>query len=303
MVFIVLPVLFRRNFPKFEIITSGGQVAGESVRDPSLDELYPFKGQPQNLGNLGLVSDPEAEKILFAINAQSAVVADLQTGKVLFAKAPHDQLPLASLTKIFTAVTAIENIALDTSFPVSAQAAGQQPHRFGVREGERYNLKELLYGLFLTSGNDAAEVIAEGAPGGRQRFIEAMNKKVEQLGLKETRLQNPSGLDGEQHFSSAWDVATTMRYAYLSHPQLREIMGTRDYNVAGDGHRNFWITHISEFIRENPSVKAVKTGYTENAGYCWTAIVERGGRGIVIAFLNSWQAKEDAAKLAQKFLP
>jgi len=303
-IFVIIPTIWNRKLSTFEIITAGGKVAADQTGPQDLSTLYPFTRQSQDPKQFQLIDDPESAKLLLKTSAQSVVVAELATGKVLYQKAAHDKLPEASLTKLFTAVTAYENVALDASFRVSSFAANQEPHRMGVKEGETYALRELLYGLFLASGNDATEVIAEGSPGGRGRFIEAMNRKAEWLELKDTRVQNPSGLDQDQHYSSAWDIATIMRYAYLAHPELKEIMGTRDYRFEPkEGHREYWLTHISEFMKENGTIKAVKTGYTDTAGYCWAAVAEKDGKGIVIAFLNSWAGKEDATRLVQQFLP
>ncbi len=303
-IFVIIPSILNRKLSTFEIITAGPKVAGDQTDPQDLSTLYPFTREALDPQQFQLIDNPESATLLLKTSAQSVVVADLATGKVLYQKAGHDKLPEASLTKLFTAVTAYENVVMDASFRVSNFAANQEPHRMGVKEGETYALRELMYGLFLASGNDATEVIAEGSPGARTRFIEAMNRKAEWLQLKDTRLQNPSGLDQDQHYSSAWDIATIMRYAYRAHPELKEIMGTRDYHFGqNEGHREFWLTHISEFMKENGTIKAVKTGYTDTAGYCWAAIAEKDGKGIVIAFLNSWAGKEDATHLVQQFLP
>ncbi|MBX6752937.1 MAG: D-alanyl-D-alanine carboxypeptidase [Thermorudis peleae] len=222
------------------------------------------------------------------ITADSAVVLDGQTGAILYAKDPDTPRAPASLTKIFTAIVALETAPLDTPLTVTAaDLVGESS--MGLHAGDHLSLRTALYGLLLASGNDAAMAIARnlGAEPGDTpqqsvaRFVRQENALAEQLGLTHTHLENPHGLDQEGHVSSARDLAVITRYA-LRNPQFRRIISTRTYE---DGQYAF--SQTNRLLGVYPGLLGGKTGITDRAGYCLMEVAERDGHTIIVVLLHS----------------
>ena len=219
------------------------------------------------------------------ITAQSAVVMDPDSKVVMFAKNPDLKLSPASLTKIVTALVALENYRLEDILTVGRlYPEGAQ---MGLFEGEKISVENLLYGLLLPSGNDSAFVLAENFPGGYKEFVRAMNKKVEQLGLKNTRFTNPTGEEDGEHFSTAWDLAHLASHA-MSNPLFAKIVGT-PHIIVSNHNQTRWheLKNINILLGEKEGVKGVKTGWTKEAGGCFIAYVEKDGQKLVVVVLKS----------------
>ena len=227
------------------------------------------------------VSQPE-------ILAKSALVYDLTTGKTLFAKNPKDRLPMASLTKITTAIVALENKKPDNVYIVSkSDLVGEDS--MGLSEGEVLSLEDLLYGLMLPSGNDAAEVLASNYPAGRKRFVEAMNQKSQSLGLVDTHFTNPTGLegDGNQH-TTAYDLLVTTRFALLHFPLFSKVVASPNYTIDWTkSHKAFYLENQTNLLTSYPGIKGVKTGYTPEADLCLVTYLDYGGHQIIGILLGS----------------
>ncbi|MEZ5583409.1 MAG: D-alanyl-D-alanine carboxypeptidase [Candidatus Competibacteraceae bacterium] len=159
------------------------------------------------------------------ITARAAVLMNADSGEILFAKQPHTQLPPASTTKVLTALIALERLNLQDRISVSARAAAVEPSRIGLQPGEVLYAQDLLYGLLLKSGNDAAEVIAEAVGGSVAGFANLMNDRAWQLGARRSRFQNPHGLPNEAHYSTAYDLALIFRQA-MANPLFADIVRT-----------------------------------------------------------------------------
>ncbi|MAG37595.1 MAG: hypothetical protein CL878_15280 [Dehalococcoidia bacterium] len=236
-----------------------------------------------------------------ALDAQAAILVDIGTRDVLYAKNHHTARAMASTIKIVTAIVALEHAPLNTIIEVGSEAAGMEPNRMGLQVGERLTLEELLYGLMLDSGNDAAEAIARGVFGDRARFIRLMNDLASELGLQNTHFVNPSGLDDVAQYASAYDLAVLATYA-LQNPIFREVVGTRRKVITassepGREHGWFGPTNLNRLLGTYAGAFGVKPGWTGDAGYTLVAGAERGGRSLLAVVLGSRGHFTDAGRL------
>jgi D-alanyl-D-alanine carboxypeptidase len=222
------------------------------------------------------------------ISAQSALIFDITTKEVLYSKNPTEKLPMASLTKIMTAIVALENKKKDDTYVVSKDdLVGEDS--MGLDAGEKLLLSELLYGMMLHSGNDAAEVLANNFPGGRAAFVNAMNNKVKALGLSDTSFTNPTGLEGDgKQYTTAYDVVVMTEYALTNFPLFDQVVSTFDYNIPQTHtHKAFYLENETNLLTSYPGVKGVKDGYTPEAGLCLVTYLDYGGHKIVGVVLGS----------------
>lgn len=215
-----------------------------------------------------------------ALSAHSAIVLDGVTGECLFAQNADEQLPMASTTKIMTAITAIEMGNIDRVYTVKKEYTGVEGSSMYLRAGERISLRDTLYGLMLMSGNDAAVAIA-GECGGQEAFVDAMNAKAEELQLYHTHFENPNGLDGETHYTTARELAKLTAYA-MRNETFREIVSTASCTVAGRR-----MTNHNKMLRLYDGAVGVKTGFTKRAGRCLVSAAERDGRLLIAVTLNA----------------
>ena len=232
------------------------------------------------------------------ISAQSALVFDTTTKKVLYSKNPKMKLPMASLTKIMTAIIALENKKKDDVYIVSADdLVGEDS--MGLDVGEKLSLKELMYGMMLHSGNDAAEVLANNFPSGGVAFVKAMNNKAKALGLTDTNFTNPTGLEGDgNQYTTVYDLVVTSEYALSNFPLFDQVVSTFDYNIAQtDAHKAFYLENETNLLTSYPGVKGIKTGYTPEAGFCLVTYLDYGGHKIIGVILNSENRRDDMKEL------
>ena len=233
------------------------------------------------------------------IPAQAAYLVDVDARSVLWMKDPDTSRAPASLTKLMTAIVAVDDAgSLDKVVTVPKEATQIVPSLMGLTAGERLTVRELLYGLFLISGNDAAETLAQGIVP-RDRFIRQMNQKAKSIGLTNTHYVDPSGLDAPGHGMSAHDIAHLAAYLDKYYPDVAAIAATKDITLsATDTHKAFPLENINRMLWTYPGVTGLKTGLTDNAGGCWLATATRNGRHLIVVVLNdrgrSWV---DAATL------
>ena len=173
-----------------------------------------------------IITFSQLSAFAMAESAECACVINALTGDVVFSKNMNQKHAMASTTKIMTAIVAIERCNMDEIVDVSATAANQEGSAAYISEGNQYYMKDLLYGLMLNSGNDAAVAIAEHVSGSEESFAELMNEKAEELGLGNTHFMNPSGLDNPEHYTTVYNLALIARYA-MTLPQFREIVATQ----------------------------------------------------------------------------
>lgn len=233
-----------------------------------------------------------------SLTAESVLMYDLDAEKVLFQKNPDDRLPMASLTKIMTAIIALENPEENDVYVVSQDAMVGE-NSMGLSPGEIVTQEDLLYGLLLPSGNDAAEVLAQAYPGGRDAFIQAMNDKARALGLTDTSFTNPSGLQGDgEQYTTSYDLLVITRYALETFPLFREIVATAEYTIAPTAdHKGFTLENETNLITSYPGVKGVKTGYTPEAGLCLVTYLEYEDKKILGVILNSEDRRGEMKEL------
>ena len=219
------------------------------------------------------------------VSARGALAIDLDSMSPLFEKNPSLALLPASTTKIVTAMVAMDYYSDDTILTVDGvRVPGQN---MGLVTGERITFKNVLEGLLIYSGNDAAEVIAENYPGGRTAFIEAMNKKVKEYNLEDTHFENPTGFDSGAHYSTAKDLIRIAIEA-MKNPKFSAIVGQKvKYVASADGNIIHKLVNTNELLGDVPGVLGVKTGYTENAMENLVTYLERDGHRMMITILGS----------------
>lgn len=214
-----------------------------------------------------------------AIQAKSAVVIDADTGQVLYAYQEDIRLPMASTTKIMTALVALEEGELDREYTVKKEYTGVEGTSMYLREGETLTLRDTLYGLLLPSGNDAAIAIA-GECGGLEAFVEKMNAKAQELGLTDTHFDNPNGLDGATHYTTAHELAK-ITAAAMQDPVFREIVSTQTYTIGDHVMANH-----NRLLSMYEGAIGVKTGFIKRSGRCLVSAAERNGRTLIAVTLN-----------------
>lgn len=225
----------------------------------------------------------------------SYVVIDADTGRTLIGSNEHARMPIASLTKIWTALVAIENSQLDDEVVISREAAMSEGSSIYLEPGETVTVETLLYGLMLRSGNDAAYALAEHAGGSVEGFVDLMNEKALYYRLNETYFMNPSGLHHDLHLSSAYDTAQMLRIA-LENKDFYKIASTINYKSDTKNGTTWQNKH--RLLRENVGAVAGKTGYTKVAGRTLATYFEKDGEKIIVVTLNEandWQVHKQLA--------
>ncbi len=241
-----------------------------------------------------------AESNVPEITARAGFFVDSGTGKVLYSKNPHERLPIASLTKIMTVVVALEHRALDEKMLVSGRASDMEPDKMLLLAGEQLTLKELLYGIFLVSANDAAEVLAEDSTGDREEFIKLMNEKAEDLSMKDSHFVNPTGLDEDlgNSYSSAYDLAILARYAIRKYPFLVDISQTNHMILPLTiDHQDYDMYSGINLLTTYPGVVGFKTGYTPEAGLTLITLCRKEEHEVLGVLLGSENRREEAKEL------
>jgi D-alanyl-D-alanine carboxypeptidase len=233
------------------------------------------------------------------VNAQAAYLVDLDTRQVLWQRDPDTVRAPASLTKLITAMVAMDDAgSLDHVLEVTPEATKIEPSVMGLTPGERLTVREVLYGLLLDSGNDAAEALASGIVP-RERFIRQMNLKAKSIGLTTSHFVNPSGLDAPGHGMSAHDLAHTAAYFVTYYPELAAIAGTRDIKIPATAtHKAFQPHNMNRLLATYPGATGLKPGFTGDAGGCMLATATRGNRHLIAVVLNATlHSTEDSATL------
>ncbi len=219
------------------------------------DEYQTFYDHPLTDETIPVMSEP-------VINARSALVMDFESGTILYEKNAYRKRPMASTTKIMTAIIALENCDLDEEVIISKKAAGMGGSVMGLKAETSIKMIDLLHGMLICSGNDAADAVAEHIGGSIEGFSELMNQKALELGAYSTSFSNPHGLDAENHYTTAYDLAKITRYA-LNNPVFNEIVKKTEFYYEGRTLKN-----TNEMLSLYEGADGVKTGYTGLAGRC-----------------------------------
>lgn len=237
------------------------------------------------------------------ILSKSAIVYDRASGTVLWGKNETAVLPMASTTKIMTAIVMLEEIGIDRlneTVDVSQEAANTMGSRLGLHTGDKITYKDLLYGLMLCSGNDAAVQIAISVSGSVENFANRMNQKAKELGLENTSFVTPHGLDRDKHYTTTLEMAKITDYA-LKNPKIAEVVSTKVYTVTINGYPKT-IENTNELLGYLEGVNGVKTGYTSKAGRCLVTSVTRNGFEIITVVFGADTKKirsQDSIKLIE----
>lgn len=228
-----------------------------------------------------------------AISAQKAILMDAQTGRVLYEKAADSRSLIASTTKIMTALIVCEQCNVLDRMRIPKEAVGIEGSSMYLKEGEVLTLQELLYGLMLHSGNDAAVALAIYCGGTVEGFAQLMNDKAHRLGLTGTHFENPNGLDSPNHYSTARDLAVLTAYA-MENPIFAQTVSTKNVRV---GQRS--LTNHNKLLWRVEGADGVKTGYTKAAGRILVSSAQRGGRRLVAVTINDGNDWLDHAALLE----
>ena len=233
----------------------------------------------------------------FFITAESAILLDATTGQILYQKNIHQPRPPASTTKIMTGILAIENGNLTDEVEASIKAAHEGGSSIYLSPGEKLTLEELIYGLLIKSGNDAAVAIAQHIGGSIDNFAQMMNFKAKQVGALNTNFKNPNGLPQEGHLTTAYDLAKITRYA-LKNDLFAKVVATPKKRISWPGHN--WdriLNNTNKLLARSDFVDGVKTGYTKAAGRCLVASATKDGRQLISVVLKSNQMWQDSLNL------
>ena len=232
------------------------------------------------------------------LTAKSVLMYDLTTDKIIYEKNADEKLPMASLTKMMTAIIAMENPRKDDRYVIKGEyLVGEDS--MGLTVGEILSREELLYGLMLPSGNDAAEALAGSYSEGRSGFIKAMNDKAKAMGLENTSFDNPSGLQGDGiQYTTVSDLLVIARYALENYPLFRQIVSEPEHFLpATSEHKNYELFNETNLLTTYDGVKGIKTGYTPEAGLCLATYLEYKGHKIIGIILNSANRRGEMKEL------
>lgn len=231
------------------------------------------------------------------ISAKSAVVICAETGETVFSKNPYQQLPMASTTKIMTSVLALEYGASDEYIEVTDEMVSVEGSSIGLLPNDLISLKTLVKGMLLESGNDAANSTAYIVGGTISDFVALMNYKAKEIGMKSTSFETPSGLDGENHYSTAFDMALLGSYA-IKNPVFRQICSSKEQTVyyGNEPYRRV-LSNSNKLLRLYDGAFGIKTGFTKKSGRCLVSAVEKDGKILVAVTLNAPDDWNDHIKM------
>lgn len=219
------------------------------------------------------------------ILSKHCICIERTTEQILFDKDAYTKCPMASTTKILTGIIVIENCDLNERVTISKKAANIGGSTLGILEGQIISVENLLYGLLLRSGNDAAVALAEHISGSVELFSQKMNNKAKEIGLKNSNFITPHGLDNEEHYTTAYDLAILTNYA-LKNEIFLKIVGTKQISI-NIGNVNRVLNNTNELLENVDGVYGVKTGFTGNAGRCLVTACKRGKIDIIIVVLGA----------------
>lgn len=234
-----------------------------------------------------VLQEGEEEAFSDTLQALSACVMDAENFRVLYSKDGTEIRKMASTTKIMTCILALESCELSETVTVSAHAASQPDVQLTIREGEEYVLEDLLYSMMLESHNDSAVAVAEHVAGSEEAFCELMTQKAHDLGAEHTSFATANGLDAENHYTTAEDLARIAAYAVQNETFLR-IVGTESRTIQEiHGKRSFFLKNIDRYLYMDGEALGIKTGFTGGAGYCFVGATRYEGRILISVVLGS----------------
>ncbi|MBI4039242.1 D-alanyl-D-alanine carboxypeptidase [Candidatus Daviesbacteria bacterium] len=230
-------------------------------------------------------------------SAMSVFIKDASSQTVLYQKSPDEKLLPASTTKMLTALVVLDNCTLDQVLEVSSPPTGPQDSLMGLKKGEKVTVANLLYGLLLASGNDAAYTLADNCSNQNEDFIESMNQKAQALGMKNSHFTNPAGVDTPDHYSTAYDLSI-LGQVVIEDSVLSEVVATK-HKVATDidGQHVYRLENRNSLLGTVAGVSGIKTGYTQNAKECIVISAKRDGHTIIVTLMGSQDRVTEATQL------
>ena len=250
-----------------------------------------------NFLSVNPIPTKKAEFIAPVLSAGSIISIDEETGSTLYEKNAHQSRQIASLTKLMTAVIILEENELSSIVKVPGVANSQDGSQMFLRTDEEITVENLMYGLMINSANDAALALAEYNAGSIDKFVEKMNKKAEELNLKETHFQNPIGLDNKDNYSSAYDLANLARYIYQK-DFIRKATVIKEMEVKStDGKTTHKLKSTNDLLDSYLKIKGLKTGTTDKAGQCLVAVAENASTNEIITIVLGSPARFSESKV------
>lgn len=238
-----------------------------------------------------LIPVVKAEEIKdLAPNATSAIMIEATTGEILFKKNENEKLAPASMTKMMSMLLIMEeiekrNLKWDEEITASANASSMGGSQIFLEAGEKMSVIDMLKGIAIASGNDATVAMAERVSGSEEAFVKKMNERAKELGLKNTNFVTSTGLDADNHYSSAYDMAMIAK-ELVKHEKILEFTGTYEDYLRTDTSSPFWLVNTNRLVRFYSGVDGLKTGFTSTAGYCLTATAKRDGMRLITVVMN-----------------
>jgi D-alanyl-D-alanine carboxypeptidase (penicillin-binding protein 5/6) len=234
---------------------------------------------------------------------KSAILMERDTGKILYEKNANEELPPASMTKIMTMLLIMEavdqgKLSWNEKIRTSEYAASMGGSQIFLEPGEEMTTKEMLRGIAIGSGNDAAVAMAERIAGSEQAFVEKMNEKAKELGLKHTHFENTTGLPVKGHYSTAYDMAI-MAKELLKYEDITKFTGMYEAYLRENTDKKFWLVNTNKLVRFYPGVDGLKTGFTSEAKYCLTATAQKDGMRVIAVVFGAPTSKERNAQVTK----
>jgi D-alanyl-D-alanine carboxypeptidase (penicillin-binding protein 5/6) len=257
------------------------------------------------LAPAAFAEEKKPQRVDLAPNARSAVLLDADTGTVIFEKNKDEKLPPASITKVMTMLLIMEaldqgKIKMNDKVRTSEYAASMGGSQIFLEPGEEMTVEEMLKGIAMASGNDASVAMAEKLAGSEQAFVQMMNERAQQLGMKNTHFVNSNGLPVEGHYTSAYDIAIMSR-ELLKHEEITKFTGLYQDYLRKDTEKPFWLVNTNKLVRFYQGADGLKTGFTSEAKFCLTATAKRDGLRVIAVVLGEPNTKTRNAEVTQLF--
>ena len=252
--------------------------------------------------SIPLVKAEEAEDL--APNAKSAIMIEASTGEILFQKNKDEKLAPASMTKMMSMLLIMEeiengNLKWDEMITTSEKASSMGGSQIFLKAGEKMTVEDLLKGVAIASGNDAVVALAERVSGSEEQFVKRMNTRAKDLGLKNTNFINATGLTADNHYSSAYDMSLIAK-ELVRHEKILEFTGTYEDYLRKDTKSPFWLVNTNRLVRFKEGVDGLKTGFTDEAGYCLTATMKKDNMRLITVVMkeeNTSKRSADTTKM------
>ncbi|MGN0789231.1 MAG: D-alanyl-D-alanine carboxypeptidase family protein [Christensenellales bacterium] len=232
-------------------------------------------------------TDLQAVETVKYNSSSATIVVDQKSKKILSNSNAHVRLAMASTTKIMTAMVVLDNVVdVDVQLAIPREAVGVEGSSVYLKRNEIWSVRDLLYALMLRSGNDAAVALSIAVGGSVQGFVDMMNAKASELGLKDTHFTNPHGLHDDNHYTTAYDLAIITAEA-MKNPLFKSIVSAKSYVVEGNyTHDRYYLGNKNKMLLMMEGADGVKTGYTKNSGRCLVSSATRGNTQLICVVLN-----------------